>query len=206
MYGPYRPRPDASSATAAELTRWFASIAPDGRLRVDRLEEGERTLPARELFGRRTFFTDANGCIARAAWERVPFPAAAYAEDHALALAMLRAGYAKAFVPDAAVLHSHELAPARSCGGRSTSGAGCWRCTAGASRSRRGRSRRASVASCPRSGARGRAPAARPRLRLTSLSRQAGALAGSRADRLLAAVRGLLSLEQRRTYEPLADR
>jgi hypothetical protein len=31
-----------------------------------------------------------------------------YAEDQALALDMLRAGYAKAFLPDAAVVHSHE--------------------------------------------------------------------------------------------------
>ena len=47
-----------------------------------------------------------------------------YAEDQALALDMLRAGYAKAYVPDAAVIHSHEYgAASRSSGARSTSGA-----------------------------------------------------------------------------------
>ena len=61
--------------------------------------------------GAATFFTDANGAVARAAWERVPFRDVPYAEDQALALDMLRAGYAKAFMPDAAVVHSHEYGP-----------------------------------------------------------------------------------------------
>jgi rhamnosyltransferase len=38
----------------------------------------------------------------------VPFPPVAYAEDHALSLAMLRAGHAKVYVPAAGVLHSHD--------------------------------------------------------------------------------------------------
>jgi rhamnosyltransferase len=58
--------------------------------------------------GRRGFFSDANACIARSAWERVPFRDIAYAEDRALALDMLRAGYAKVYEPRAAVLHSHD--------------------------------------------------------------------------------------------------
>src|SRR5204863_6656761 len=56
---------------------------------------------------------DANACIARAAWQRVPFREIPYAEDRALALDMLRAGYAKAYVPDAVVLHSHEYTAAQ---------------------------------------------------------------------------------------------
>ena len=38
----------------------------------------------------------------------MPFREVAYAEDRVLAIDMLRAGYAKAFVPQAAVLHSHD--------------------------------------------------------------------------------------------------
>ncbi len=110
-YGPYRPRPGADPQTARELERWFASLSPDGSPRIDRLAPEERSLPASALFGRRTFFTDANGCVARAAWERVPYRPIAYAEDHALALDVLRAGYAKVFVPDAAVWHSHDYTP-----------------------------------------------------------------------------------------------
>ena len=75
---------------------WSASARANGRCRP------------RELVGRRGFFTDANACLARAAWQRVPFREVPYAEDRVLALEMLRAGYAKAYIPDAAVLHSHD--------------------------------------------------------------------------------------------------
>ena len=54
------------------------------------------------------FFTDANGCVARRAWEEVPFREVAYAEDRMLARDMLSAGWAKAYHPAAAVVHSHD--------------------------------------------------------------------------------------------------
>jgi glycosyltransferase involved in cell wall biosynthesis len=104
VYGPYLPRPDASAAVRRELERWFGTLSPG----VERLSAAERDLPAVELMGRRGFFSDANAAVARAAWERVPFRDIAYAEDRALALDMLRAGYAKVYEPAAAVLHSHE--------------------------------------------------------------------------------------------------
>jgi rhamnosyltransferase len=73
VYGPYIPRPGASPAVSLELRRWFASLSDGGKPAVERLRDGERSRPAIELMGRRGFFTDANACIARAAWERVPF-------------------------------------------------------------------------------------------------------------------------------------
>ncbi len=109
-FGPYLPRPDASPMVARELHDWFRSFSPDGSPRIDRLGACERDLPARALLGPRGFFTDANGCVARAAWESVPFRPVRYAEDHVLAHDMLRAGYAKAFLPRAAVIHSHDYA------------------------------------------------------------------------------------------------
>ena len=48
-----------------ELTELFASFAPDERVRIDR--EGDP--PEGLALGRGAFFSDANGCIARAAWE-----------------------------------------------------------------------------------------------------------------------------------------
>jgi len=108
VYGPYRPRDDATPMVARELTEWFRSFAPDGAPRIDRLAACERTIPATVLEGIRGYFTDANGCIARAAWEAVHFRPIPYAEDRALALDMLRAGYAKVYVPDAPVIHSHD--------------------------------------------------------------------------------------------------
>ncbi|HLW95394.1 MAG TPA: glycosyltransferase family A protein, partial [Solirubrobacteraceae bacterium] len=97
VYGAYRARPDASSAVRRELERWFDSLEPG----VVRLGDDERDLPAVELMGRRGFLSDANACIARSAWERVPFRDIAYAEDRALALDMMRAGYAKVYEPAA---------------------------------------------------------------------------------------------------------
>jgi glycosyltransferase involved in cell wall biosynthesis len=102
-YGPYVPRPGAPAMVARELTEFFASLSPDGRVRIDRGLRPEDRRP-----GPVTFHTDANGCVARWAWERVPFRPLGSAEDQALAVDMLEAGYAKAYVPDAAVVHSHE--------------------------------------------------------------------------------------------------
>ncbi|MGA2013509.1 MAG: glycosyltransferase family 2 protein [Solirubrobacteraceae bacterium] len=109
-FGPYRPRPDASVSVARELTAWFACFAVD-EPRVDRLSAAERDAPPARFLGPLGFFTDANGCVERAAWERVPFRRVDYAEDHLLAQDMLRAGFAKVYVPAAAVIHSHEYSP-----------------------------------------------------------------------------------------------
>jgi glycosyltransferase involved in cell wall biosynthesis len=108
VFGPYLPRADASPMVVRELTEWFAEFSPDGRPRVDRLGEHERDLSERDLLGPRGFFTDANGCVAKAAWEVAPFRDVPYAEDHALAHDLMRAGFAKVFVPEAAVVHSHD--------------------------------------------------------------------------------------------------
>jgi glycosyltransferase involved in cell wall biosynthesis len=108
-FGPYLPRADASPWVARELSAWFGSFTNgSGQPRVDWLAPGARDQPARAFLGHVGFFTDANGCVARSAWERVPFRPVAYAEDHLLAQDMLRAGFAKVYVPTAAVIHSHE--------------------------------------------------------------------------------------------------
>jgi glycosyltransferase involved in cell wall biosynthesis len=107
-FGPYRPRPDASPIVSRELIEWFRSFSPAGSPRIDRLDSSERRIQARKLLGPRGFFTDANGAVARAAWDVVPFRQVPYAEDHVLAHDMLRAGYAKVFLPAAAVVHSHD--------------------------------------------------------------------------------------------------
>jgi rhamnosyltransferase len=99
VYGPSLPRPDAPVPIAREMNDWFSPTP-----RVDR---------GRSLRGPgiETFFTSANGAVLRSAWSELPFPDVPYAEDQALALAMLRAGYAKAYVPAAAVVHSHDYGP-----------------------------------------------------------------------------------------------
>jgi rhamnosyltransferase len=88
---------------ARELTEFFTSLSPDGRIRIDRglREEDRRPGPV-------PFFTTANGCVARWAWERIQFPPVGSGEDHALSVALMSTGLAKAYVPDAAVVHSHD--------------------------------------------------------------------------------------------------
>jgi glycosyltransferase involved in cell wall biosynthesis len=99
VFGPQLPRADASPMVRRELLELFARFGGESVQRGP----GE-TGPAQ-------FFSSANGAVARWGWERVPFRAVAYAEDMVLAREMLAAGLAKAYVPDAAVIHSHDLPP-----------------------------------------------------------------------------------------------
>lgn len=211
-FGPYRPRPQASPAVRIELERWFSSLATEGEPSVERLSVSERReLPVSSLIGRRGFFTDANACLVRSAWEQVPFREVAYAEDRVLAIDMLRAGYGKAFVPSAGVLHSHDYTvfqDLRRCfdewrGLREVYG---WREPAGPAhllrqlRGQIGQARRELLAEG--------VPPNRRRATLAALSchhvaRLAGAVLGSRADLLPPAMRRRLSLEQRAGFHAL---
>jgi GT2 family glycosyltransferase len=207
-FGPYLPAAGATPMTARELEAFFASF---GGARVDRLSDEERALPARQLLGPRGFFTDANGAIKRAAWEGVPFRDVPYAEDQQLAIDMLRAGYAKAFVPDAAVEHSHEY----SAGRRVQRCFDEWRAlrevygwveplTATTLRDRVLAPARADVRWAR---ARHATLAARTALAARAVvhhaARTTGAALGSRHDRLPAGLRRRLSLESRTTFPPI---
>jgi glycosyltransferase involved in cell wall biosynthesis len=209
VYGPYRPRPDVAFAVRVELERWFRSLSPDGAPRVDRLAAHERELPLRTLIGAQGFFTDANACLERAAWEPVPFRDVPYAEDRVLAVDMLRAGYAKAFLPAAAVWHSHDyttLEQVRRCfdewrGLREVYG---WR--EPATPRHLAQQLRGSVVQALEELNRDGAPRRWRTLADVSrhhVARLTGALLGSRAEWLPPAARGHLSLERRSGFSPL---
>jgi glycosyltransferase involved in cell wall biosynthesis len=213
VYGPYRPRPQATLAVRLELDGWFDSLSPDGSPQVERLDERERgSLATAELIGRRGFFTDANACLARAAWERVPFREVPYAEDRVLAIDMLRAGYAKAFVPQAAVIHSHAYSPTEQLrrsfdewrGLREVYG---WREPA-SPRHLLSRVRGALGQARAALEAEGRSPArhasALARVGAHQAASLCGALLGSRSGRMPALLRRALSLERRAGFAPLA--
>jgi rhamnosyltransferase len=211
VYGPYRARSHAPAPVRLELESWFRSLSPDGSPQVQRLAADERSLATVELVGRRGFFTDANGCLARSAWERVPFREVPYAEDRVLALDMLRAGHAKAFMPAAAVVHSHDYTPGqqlRRCFDewRALREVYGWREPAspghivGQLRGALGHARRELVGEG--------VPSAQRRATLAAVgARQAvcvaGAQLGSHADRLPSGARRRLSLEGRAGFEPL---
>ncbi|HEX2015291.1 MAG TPA: glycosyltransferase [Solirubrobacteraceae bacterium] len=211
VYGPYLPRAGAGRGESADLERVFGSLSVSGAARVDRLSPDERVLPARTLFGPRTYFTDANGCVRRSAWEQVPFPAVPYAEDHALSLAMLRAGHAKVFMPGAGVVHSHGYTLGQQFrrafddwrgllevyGWREPATPRHWALQLRGRLGAEWRSARA-AGLAPRECA-----AALGEATLRHLARLAGGGLGSRADRLTPRVRSWLSLEGRDSYEPV---
>jgi glycosyltransferase involved in cell wall biosynthesis len=211
-FGPYVAQPGATPMTARELETFFASF---GGARIDRLDDAERALGPRHLLGVRGFFTDANGAVSRAAWERVPFRDVPYAEDQQLAVDMLRAGFAKAFVPDGAVEHSHEysaLARLRRCFDE-------WRALRevyGFVEPLRVTTVRDQVLAPAKADvrwarARGLAPSPPARAKLAAratlhhAARTAGAALGSRHDRLPEGVRRRLSLESRATFAPVVQ-
>jgi rhamnosyltransferase len=202
-YGPYVPRADASVAVTRELTEFFASLSPDGTPRIDRGLRAEDRRP-----GPVTFFTDANSCVARWAYAHVPFRPVTSAEDQVLALDMLAAGYAKAFVPAAAVVHSHDYPP-RERIGRYFDEFRALREVYGhveevGLRHTLGTIRRNVARDRAFGAARGRGDVTLQSLGYHAM-RAVGAALGSRADRLPARVRLALSREGRDDFTPIAE-
>ncbi len=207
VFGPYRPRESASPMVRRELESWFASFAPDGRPRVDRAGGEPADTAERD---RRAFFSDANGCVSRRAWEEVPFRAVSYAEDQMLARDMLGAGWAKAYHPAAAVVHSHDYTPG-SLLRRAFDEARALREVAGQSAHGGPRSValvvqrevRDDLGLLGREGAPlGRRLALAPRSLAHHSARTVGAALGARAQRLPRRLRRALSLEGREGFDP----
>ena len=160
---------------------------------------------------RRSFFTDANGCVARSAWERVPFRAVRYAEDQLLARDMLAAGYAKVYRPDAAVIHSHRYRPLEQFRRSFDEWRGLREVEAIAAPPALGPAalgvQRAVRDDVALARAEGQSGAARLRTAAASMRHHslhaAGAALGSRAEQLPPAVRRLCSLEGRADFHPV---
>lgn len=101
VYGPHRARPDTSPMIARELDAFFAGHAgPDGG-------------PSLQREGDDSFLSNVNAAYRRDCWAAIRFPDVPYSEDQGFAKAMLAAGWAKAYVPGAAVLHAHDYPPAQ---------------------------------------------------------------------------------------------
>ena len=104
------PRADASPIARAYLARWAASsekprvCAVESRAAFDNLDPVARF--------ERCIFDNVCSCIRRAAWRQQPFASTPIAEDLEWAKAVLLLGYRLAYVPSAAVIHSHDR-PAR---------------------------------------------------------------------------------------------
>ena len=213
VFGPHDARPEASHVLKAEMERHFANWGGGEEVDVQSLDRSPEGLAAyRAEPWRFTFLSSVNCCLAREAWERVPFRAVPYAEDQLFGRDLLEAGYAKVFHPDARVLHSHDY---RSLGFlrryfdefrglREVLG---YREPAGPLRTLR--SIRALCSSdktwLKRQNVHGlRLAWALARSLRHHTIRLAGAILGSRAGRLPPRLRRSLSLERRSTFEPVA--
>ena len=106
-FGPHRAHPEARAVTHRELDQHFAGFGD--KLSVVRLEDRDRFANDPGYRQWLHFFSSNNSCIRRSIWEQLPLPEVAFAEDQTWALRAIEAGYAKAFVPEAAVYHSHDF-------------------------------------------------------------------------------------------------
>ena len=105
-YGRQAPRPDSSAVVRAYLSRYPATSTVPRRQSVPTREAFDALGPAERLAV--CTFDNVCSCIRRDAWQQHPFDAAPIAEDLAWARTVLLAGYDLAYVPDAAVVHSHD--------------------------------------------------------------------------------------------------
>lgn len=106
-FGPHRAHLGARLVTQRELQEHFAGFGDSlSRVRLEDRERFDREIGYRQFLH---FFSNNNSCLRRAVWERLPFPDVMFAEDQTWMLAAIKAGYAKAYVPEAAVYHSHDF-------------------------------------------------------------------------------------------------
>ncbi len=101
-FGPHRPYPGCDPIDARNLVRHFANFGANVSIVRITSEDDYR---ARQ--GSYDFFSNNNSALRRSVWTRYPFPIADMSEDQRWAQTILRAGYAKAYAPDAVVFHSH---------------------------------------------------------------------------------------------------
>jgi rhamnosyltransferase len=103
-------RSDASAVVRAYLLRYSATDSIPRRQSIADQAAFDALSPA-ERMGACTF-DNVCSCIRREVWEQHPFRPTPIAEDLAWAKDVMLAGFDLAYVPDAAVVHSHER-PAR---------------------------------------------------------------------------------------------
>jgi rhamnosyltransferase len=107
-FGRHVAHDDADPIDARSMDRHFSNFGPD--LRIFRLD-AEHEEEHRRLEWMYDFFSDNNSSLRRRVWEEHPLPVVDMAEDQHWAKMVMRLGYAKAYVPNAVVAHSHSYSP-----------------------------------------------------------------------------------------------
>jgi rhamnosyltransferase len=106
-FGRHTANTTSDPIDARNLERHFANFGD--QTRVFRLEPGKDYGDSQWMYD---FFSDNNSALRRTVWREHPFPITNMAEDQQWARLVMKVGYAKAYVPDAVVMHSHSY-PAR---------------------------------------------------------------------------------------------
>jgi len=112
VIGRHRAYPHHNPFVARDLDRMFDRFAELGPV-FDMNGDLPSHLPRESVDWRMImhFYSDNNSAMRRSLWRELPYPEIDWGEDQVWAQDMLRLGFAKAYVDDAVVFHSHDLAP-----------------------------------------------------------------------------------------------
>jgi len=103
VFGRQIPRPDCFATLKREVATVFGDMGPKDSIILHRTIDPS----SYKKCSTNTFFSDANSAVRKSAISEVPFRDVNYAEDQALGIDMLKAGYIKAYAPLGSVIHSH---------------------------------------------------------------------------------------------------
>jgi rhamnosyltransferase len=106
-YSRHVPRPQCHPMEWHRIVEYELHGRLESRIHsaVDNPEDYERNL---WLYN---FFANTSSVVRRSVWEQVPLPEVEFAEDHAWASRVLKAGYKTAYAADSVVFHSHGYGP-----------------------------------------------------------------------------------------------
>lgn len=110
VFGPQIALPEHPHFVRREMADHFRTWESGGGVHIQRMPEGEAGRAEYEANqGFYSFFSDANGAVAKWAWQDHRYKEVPYAEDQLIGREMIEAGFAKAYHPGAAVIHSHHF-------------------------------------------------------------------------------------------------
>ena len=110
-FGRHYAWPEASPFTRRDVNSGFEAFGAD-HLRLTRDTDPKRYENGDIGWRQRLhFFSDNNALLRRAVWGKIPYPDVDFGEDQVWADRIIAAGYAKVYVPSAAVFHSHDYTP-----------------------------------------------------------------------------------------------
>jgi len=110
VYGKQLPHADCCPTVKRDVINHFRSFGPDSFVMLQKDHQRLTSDAERDAIA---FLSDVNSAVRRSALQAVPFRDVPYAEDQALGRDLIKAGFIKAYAPQAAVIHSHSYPPRR---------------------------------------------------------------------------------------------